>query len=72
MCVCVCDLSNGSLSRDLTSNLSVDWSQLGPEDEAKLTSHLSPEQCDWLRRATSERDDEKWKERIEERIKTVV
>ena len=59
-------------SRDLESNLSVDWSQLLPEDEAKLATHLTQEHRDWLDHATSQRGDTEWEKETEEDLRTVV
>ena len=58
--------------RDLESNLSVDWSQLRPEDEAKLATHLTQEYRDWLDHATSQREDAEWEKHTEEDLRTVV
>lgn len=65
-------LSLHFLSRDLESNLSVDWSCLGPEDEAKLATHLTQEHRGWLDHATSQRDDVEWEKRTEDDLRTVV
>jgi HPt (histidine-containing phosphotransfer) domain-containing protein len=57
-------------THDLESNLSVDWSQLRPEDEAKLATHLTQEQRDWLEHATSQREDAEWEKHTEEDLRT--
>ena len=52
--------------------MSVDWSQLGPEDEARLQTHLTSEQRGWLEHATSQRHDAEWEERTESELQAVV
>ena len=50
----------------------MDWRELGAEDEAKLVTHLSPEQRGWLDRTTIEIDDTQWENCTNDSIKTVV
>ena len=50
----------------------MDWSNLRPEDEAKLVTHLSPEQRGWLESATSERNDMEWIKNTEQHLTTLV
>jgi hypothetical protein len=56
---------------DLENDLGLDLSQLCPEDEAKLATHLSPEPRRWLEGATRERSDREWERATEQDIRTV-
>ena len=60
------------LFRDTESNSAIDLSQLLPEDKAKLASHLTEEQREWLRRAGEREGDAGWLRRTEEELRRVV
>ena len=50
----------------------MDWRQLQLEDEAKLATHLTQDQRDWLDHATRQREDAEWERHTEEDLTTVV
>ena len=52
--------------------MGLDLSQLGPEDEEKLASHLSQERRGWLEHATSEIEDRVLERRREQDILAMV